>query len=41
MLAIEQTFDFLLPDETLNRRTFASIGSITVVVERLTADAAA
>ncbi len=41
MLAIEQTFDFMLPDDALNRRTFASIGSIAAVVERLTADAAA
>lgn len=35
MLALEQTFDFLLPDEALNRRTFESIGSITALVERL------
>jgi acyl carrier protein len=41
MLAIEQTFDFMFPDDALNRRTFASIGSIAAVVERLTADAAA
>jgi acyl carrier protein len=41
MLAIEQAFDFVFPDEALNRRTFSSIGSIAIVVERLTADAAA
>jgi acyl carrier protein len=41
MLAIEQTFDLLFPDDALNRRTFASIGAIAAVVERLTADAAA
>jgi acyl carrier protein len=40
MLAIEQNFDFVFPDEALNRRTFSSIGSIAAVVERLTADAA-
>lgn len=41
MLAIEQSFDFVFPDEALNRRTFSSIGSIVAVVERLTAGAAA
>jgi acyl carrier protein len=41
MLAIEQSFDFVFPDETLNRRTFASIESIAAAVERLTTDAAA
>ena len=41
MLAIEQIFDLLFPDDVLNRRTFASIEAITAVVERLTADAAA
>lgn len=41
MLAIEQTFDLVFPDEALNRRTFSSIGSIATVVERLAADAAA
>jgi acyl carrier protein len=41
MLSIEQTFDFVFPDDTLNRRTFSSIGSIAAVVERLTANAAA
>jgi len=40
MLAIEQNFDFVFPDEALNRRTFASIGSIAAVVERLKSDAA-
>lgn len=35
MLAIEQSFDFVFPDETLNRKTFGSIGSIAAVVERL------
>jgi len=35
MLAIEQKFDLVFPDEALNRRTFASIGSIAAVVERL------
>ena len=41
MLAIEQAFDFVFPDEALNRRTFSSIGSIAAVVERLAADASA
>ncbi len=41
MLAIEQSFDLMFPDDALNRRTFSSIGSIAAVVERLTADAAA
>jgi acyl carrier protein len=41
MLAIEQNFDLVFPDEALNRRTFSSIESIAAVVERLTADAAA
>jgi acyl carrier protein len=36
MLALEQAFDFMVPDELLNRRTFASIGSIASMVERLT-----
>jgi acyl carrier protein len=40
MLAVEQSFDFVFPDEALNRRTFSSIASIAAVVERLTADAA-
>ena len=35
MLAIEQEFDLVFPDEALNRRTFASIGAIAAVVERL------
>jgi acyl carrier protein len=39
MLAVEQTFDFVFPDDTLNRRTFSSIGSIVSVIERLTASA--
>ena len=38
MLAIEQTFDFLFPDDALNRRTFSSIASIAAAVERLTTD---
>ena len=41
MLAIEQAFDFVFPDEALNRRTFSSMGSIAAVVERLAADASA
>jgi acyl carrier protein len=41
MLAIEQAFDFVFPDETLNRRTFSSIASIATVVARLTTNAAA
>jgi acyl carrier protein len=41
MLAIEQSFDFVFPDEMLNRRTFSSIESIAVAIERLTTDAAA
>jgi acyl carrier protein len=41
MLAVEQTFDFVFPDDTLNRRTFSSILSIASVVERLKAGAAA
>jgi acyl carrier protein len=41
MLAIEQNFDLMFPDDALNRRTFSSIGSITAIVERMTADAAA
>jgi acyl carrier protein len=36
MLAVEQSFDFVFPDEALNRRTFSSIASIAAVVERLT-----
>jgi acyl carrier protein len=39
MLAVEQAFDFVFPDEALNRRTFSSIGSIASVVERLTTGA--
>jgi acyl carrier protein len=39
MLAIEQAFDFVFPDDALNRRTFSSIGSIAAAIERLTADA--
>ncbi len=38
MLAVEQSFDFVFPDDTLNRRTFSSIGSIAAVVERLKPD---
>ncbi|HEY4042149.1 MAG TPA: acyl carrier protein [Rhodopila sp.] len=38
MLAIEQAFDFVFPDDALNRRTFSSIGSIAATIERLTAD---
>lgn len=41
MLAVEQTFDFIFPDDTLNRRTFSSIQSIASVVERLKAGATA
>lgn len=41
MLAVEQTFDFIFPDDTLNRRTFSSIRSIAAVVERLKAGATA
>jgi acyl carrier protein len=41
MLAIEQAFDFVFPDETLSRRTFSSIASIATVVARLTTNAAA
>jgi acyl carrier protein len=37
MLAIEQTFDVVFPDEALTRRTFGSIASIAAAVERLTA----
>jgi acyl carrier protein len=37
MLAVEQAFDFVFPDEALNRRTFSTIQSISSVVERLTA----
>jgi acyl carrier protein len=40
MLAVEQAFDFVFPDEALNRRTFSSIGAIAAVVERATAGAA-
>ena len=40
MLALEQTFNLLLPDDALNRKTFESIGSITALVERLTSGAA-
>jgi acyl carrier protein len=36
MLAVEQAFDCVFPDEALNRRTFSSIKSIASVVERLT-----
>jgi acyl carrier protein len=36
MLAVEQAFDFVVPDEALNRRTFSSIEAISSVVERLT-----
>ncbi len=39
MLALEQAFGLQLPDSALNRRTFASIGSITILVERLTSGA--
>ena len=35
MLAIERDFGFLFPDELLNRRTFASIGTIADVIRRL------
>jgi acyl carrier protein len=35
ILALEQTFDVVLPDSALNRRTFQSIKSIAAVVERL------
>jgi acyl carrier protein len=35
MMAIEQAFDLVLPDEALHRRTFASIGSIAAVIESL------
>ncbi len=40
MLAIEQSFHFVFPDDALNRRTFSSIGAITAAVERLTVGAA-
>ena len=40
MLAVEQAFDLVFPDECLNRRTFSSIESIAAVVERVTAGAA-
>ncbi len=39
MLAVEQTFDFIFPDDALNRRTFSSIQSIAAVVERVKAGA--
>jgi acyl carrier protein len=39
MLAVEQAFNFVFPDDALNRRTFSSIGSIASVVERLTTGA--
>lgn len=35
MLAIEQDFGFLFPDDLLNRRTFASLGTMAAVVKRL------
>ena len=35
MLAIEQDFGFLFPDDLLNRRTFGSIGAIAAVIRRL------
>ena len=34
MLAVEQGFDFVFPDEAINRRTFRSIQSIAAVVEQ-------
>jgi acyl carrier protein len=40
MLAVEQAFNFVFPDDALNRRTFSSIGTIAAVVERVTAGAA-
>jgi len=36
LMSIEEQFDIELPDELLSRRTFASIGSITRVVAKLT-----
>ena len=35
MLAIEQDFGFLFPDDLLNRRTFGSTGAIAAVIRRL------
>lgn len=35
MLAIERDFGFLFPDDLLNRRTFASIGAMAAVIQRL------
>ena len=40
MLALEQTFDLMLPETALNRQTFRSIESIAAVVERLQSGAA-
>jgi acyl carrier protein len=40
MLAVEQSFDFVFPDDALNRRTFSSIESIASTVERLTVNSA-
>jgi acyl carrier protein len=40
MLAIEQSFGVIFPDEALNRGTFSSIGSIAATIERLTSEAA-
>jgi acyl carrier protein len=39
MLAIEQSFGVSFPDETLNRGTFSSIGSIAATIERLEPEA--
>jgi acyl carrier protein len=36
MLAVEQTFGIMIPDELLTRRTFASIGALHAVIARLT-----
>ncbi|MBE0684206.1 MAG: acyl carrier protein [Anaerolineales bacterium] len=35
MLALEEEFDIEIPDAMLGRKTFASIGSIVEVVQRL------
>jgi acyl carrier protein len=40
MLAIEQSFGVIFPDEALTRGTFSSIGSIAATIERLTSEAA-
>jgi D-alanine--poly(phosphoribitol) ligase subunit 2 len=35
MMALEETFDVIFPDEFLNRRTFSTINSIVAAIKKI------